>query len=356
MTQIDKRLNNIEDIFEFTSHERFQDIHFKWNEKLNLKAIVAIHSTKFGPSLGGCRFIEYPNTDSAIIDALRLARGMSYKNAMAGLNYGGGKAVIIKPRHIPDQKAFFEAFGEFVHELGGRYITAKDSGTTLDNMDIIATKTPYVASTSEMVDPSPSTALGVRQGILAAVKHRFNQDNLEGLHVAIQGVGYVGHSLAAYLHELGARLTVCDTDEASVERCVKEFGASRVTTDEIYAVDCDIFAPCALGAIINDETIPLLKTKIIAGAANNQLAQVRHGQALLDKGILFAPDYIVNAGGVIHATYKYDKKSDAEANDKIINLYSTLLDIFEQAEKTGKPTNIVADEIAYKMLHDEETT
>jgi len=354
MTQLDKKLNKIDDIFEFTSHERFQDIHFKWNEKLNLKAIVAIHSTKFGAPLGGCRFIEYPNTDSAIIDALRLARGMSYKNAMAGLEHGGGKAVIIKPRHIPDRKAFFEAFGEFVHELGGRYITAKDSGTTLEDMDIIATKTPYVASTSEMVDPSPFTALGVKQGILAAVKHRFNQDNLDGLHVAIQGVGYVGYPLAAHLHELGARLTVCDIDETNVQRCVDEFGASSVHPDEIYSVDCDIFSPCALGAIINDETIPVLKAKIIAGAANNQLAQVRHGQALLDKGILYAPDYIVNAGGVIHAVHKYNKKSDQEAHDKIINLYSTLLDIFEKAKHAGKPTNIVADEIAYKMLHDED--
>ena len=351
MQQIDKKLNNIDDIFEFTAHEKFSDLHFKWNEELNLKAIIAIHSTKFGPSLGGCRFIEYPNTDSAVIDALRLARGMSYKNAMAGLNYGGGKAVIIKPREMPDRVAFFEAFGEFVNELGGRYITAKDSGSTLEDMDVIASKTNYVASTSAMVDPSPFTALGVKQGILAAIEHLYQKKDLEDMHVAIQGVGYVGYYLAKYLHELGSRLTVCDIDQTAVRRCVEEFGASQVATNEIYSVPCDIFSPCALGAIVNDETLPLLHCKIIAGAANNQLAQIRHGQALFDKGILYAPDYIINAGGVIHATYKYDNRSDEQANEKIINLYEVLLHVFEQSKKEQKPTDIIADEIAYAKLH-----
>jgi len=351
MQFVDKELNKIDDIFEFTAHEKFSDLHFKWNEKLNLKAIIAIHSTKFGPSLGGCRFIEYPNTDSAVIDALRLARGMSYKNAMAELNYGGGKAVIIKPREVSNRTAFFEVFGEFVEELGGRYITAKDSGTTLEDMDIVATKTPYVASTSDMDDPSPFTAFGVKQGILAAVKHRFGKDDLSGLHVAIQGLGYVGYYLAKALHALGARLTVADINESAIARVVTEFGASSVPADAIYEIECDIFAPCALGATINDETIPLLKTKIVAGAANNQLAQVRHGQALFDKGILYAPDYIINAGGVIHATYKYDQRSDDEANEKILNLYDVLLNVFQESQKQGKPTDIIADEIAYAKLH-----
>lgn len=352
MQSVDKKLNKIDDLFEFSTHETFQNLHFKWNPKYNLRAIVAIHNTKLGPSLGGCRFVSYPDTDSAIVDALRLARGMSYKSAMAGLDFGGGKAVIIKPATLPDRVAFFEAFGDFVNELGGRYITAKDSGTTLEDMDVIATRTPYVASTSDMIDPSPFTSLGIKQGIMAAVKFKFDQDHLDGLHVAIQGVGSVGYYLSKFLHALGAQLTVCDVDQAATDRCVEEFGAKVVAPEMIYQVDCDIFAPCALGAIINDQTIPMLKAKIIAGGANNQLAQIRHGQVLHDLGILYAPDYIINAGGVIHATYKYQHRSEGEANQKINDLYSTLLDIFVKAKQLNKPTNVVADEIAYKKLHD----
>jgi leucine dehydrogenase len=248
-----------------------------------MRAIVAIHSTKLGPALGGCRFIEYPNTNAAIIDALRLARGMSYKAAISDLAFGGGKAVIIKPKGAFDRTALFKAFGRFVEELGGRYITAKDSGTTLEDMDIIATITNYVSSTSEMVDPSPFTAHGVRRGIEAAVKFQLGKDSLDGLRVAIQGVGYVGHYLAAELHALGAKLIVADTDTAAVTRCVNEFGAQAVGVDDIYAVDCDVFAPCALGAIINDVTIPRIKASIIAGAANNQLDENRHGKILKQK-------------------------------------------------------------------------
>lgn len=351
MPTIDKNLNKIDDLFEFSTHENFQDLHFKWDPKVNLKAIVAIHNTHLGPALGGCRFIEYPNTDAAIIDVLRLARGMSYKSAMAGLKHGGGKAVILKPKEMPDQKAFFEAFGNFVNELGGRYITAIDSGTTLEHMDIIATKTPYIASTSAMVDPSPFTVSGIMQGIHAATKFRFKRDSLEGIHVAIQGLGAVGFDLATRLHEQGAVLTVYDLNPHVVEHCVTKLGARAVNADDIYAVDCDIFSPCALGATLNDKTIPLIKASIVAGAANNQLAQLRNGQMLFDKGILYAPDYVINAGGVIHAAYKYDKQSDEEAHKKITHLYDVLMNIFEQSTLKRKPTNVVADEIAYAILH-----
>jgi leucine dehydrogenase len=352
MIDIDKKLNKLEDLFEFSTHEKFENLHFKWDEKLNLKAIVAIHNTKLGPALGGCRFIEYPNTDTAIIDALRLARGMSYKSAMADLPHGGGKSVIIKPAHIPDEEAYFEAFGEFIHSLSGRYITAKDSGSTLEHMDIIARKTPYVASTSEMVDPSPFTALGIFQGILAAVHYQLKRKSLEDVHVSLQGVGSVGYYLAKLLHAEGARLTVYDVSQDAMKRCQEEFGASLATADTIYTIDCDVFSPCALGAILNDQTIPLIKAPIIAGAANNQLAQERHGQMLFDKGILYTPDYVVNAAGVIHAAYKYNKKSDEEAHQKILNLYHVLTDVFEQSTAKQKPTNIIADEIAYAKLHD----
>lgn len=343
-------MNKINDLFNFEHSVPFTDLHFKSDPKTGLQAIIAIHSTKLGPALGGCRFIEYPDTDAAITDALRLARGMSYKAAISGLAFGGGKSVLIKPKTPFDRKALFEAFGQFVEELGGRYITAKDSGTVLDDMDIIATQTRYVASTSSMSDPSPFTAHGVRRGIEAAVKFRLGKNSLDGIKVAIQGLGYVGHDLARELHELGAQLIVCDINPQATAACAKEFGAKVLSTDEIYQADCDVFSPCALGAIINDDTLPQLKATIIAGAANNQLAENRHGEALRARGILYTPDYVINAGGLIQATTKYEHGSDEIAKQKIHNLYIELLGIFERADRLNLPTNVVADHIAEERL------
>ncbi len=343
-------MDRIDDLFNFEHLTSYNDLHFKYDPITGMKAIIAIHSTKLGPALGGCRFIEYPNTNAAIIDALRLARGMSYKAAISGLALGGGKAVIIKPKGVFHRTALFEAFGRFVAELGGRYITAKDSGTTLEDMDTIATVTPYVSSTSEMVDPSPFTAHGVRRGIEAAVKFRLGKNSLDGIRVAIQGVGYVGHYLAKELHGLGAKLIVTDIDADAVARCVKEFGATAVSSDEIYRVECDVFAPCALGAIINDITIPQIKAPIIAGAANNQLDEPRHGKILKQNNILFAPDFVINSGGLIHAATKYLHGSDELANKKIQDLYEALMTIFERAANVNLPTNLVADHIAEERL------
>jgi leucine dehydrogenase len=343
-------MDKIKDLFDFQHSVPFTDLHFKSDPKTGLQAIVAIHSTKLGPAFGGCRFIEYPDTDSAIIDALRLARGMSYKAAISGLAYGGGKSVIIKPKRVFDRKALFEAFGRFVEQLGGRYITAKDSGTILEDMDIIASQTSYVGSTSSMSDPSPFTAHGVRRGIEAAVKFRLGKDHLDGITVAIQGLGYVGHYLAKELHELGAKLIVCDINPQATAACEKEFGAQVVSTEEIYQVDCDVFSPCALGAVINDVTIPQLKATIIAGAANNQLAESSHGEELTKRGILYAPDYVINAGGLIQATTKYEHGSDEAVKQKIHNLYNELLGIFERATKLHLPTSVVADHIAEERL------
>lgn len=342
-------MEKIKDLFDFQHSVPFTDLHFKSDPHTGLQAIIAIHSAKLGPAFGGCRFIEYPDTDSAIIDALRLARGMSYKAAISGLAYGGGKSVIIKPKRVFDRKSLFQAFGRFVEELGGRYITAKDSGTTVEDMDVIASQSRYVGSTSSMSDPSPFTAHGVRRGIEAAVKFRLGKDNLEGVRIAIQGLG-VGRYLAQELHELGAQLIVCDINPQATAACEKEFGAQVVSTEEIYSVDCDVFSPCALGAVINDITIPQIKASIIAGAANNQLAESHHGEVLKDRGILYAPDYVINAGGLIQATTKYEHGSDDDVKQKIHNLYNELLGIFERATKLHLPTSEVADHIAEERL------
>lgn len=343
-------MDKINNLFDFERSVPFSDLHFKSDPKTGLQAIIAIHSTKLGPAFGGCRFIDYPTTDAAITDALRLARGMSYKNAISGLSYGGGKSVIIKPKQAFDRPAFFTAFGHFVAELGGRYITAKDSGTLLEDMDTIAKVTPYVSSTSNISDPSPFTAHGIRRGIEAAVKFRLGKDHLDGVKVAIQGAGSVGYYLAKELHALGAQLIVSDVNPKATARCAEEFGATVVTPDEIYQVDCDVFSPCALGAIINDTTIPLFKASIIAGGANNQLAEIYHGEELAKREILYAPDYAINAGGVIQAAIKYEHGSDETIKQKIHNLYYELLGIFERAAKFHLPTSVVADHIAEERL------
>ncbi len=340
-----------DDFLDYALKHGFGDLHFKVDEITGMKAIIAIHSTKLGPALGGCRFIEYPNTTTAIHDAMRLARGMSYKSALANLPLGGGKAVIIKPAHPFDRTAYMHRFGEFINELNGRYITAVDSGSHLSDMDIIATHTPYVASLSRYNgDPSPATAKGVFRGIQAAVLFKTGSENLDGLHVAIQGLGHVGYLLASHLHESGARLTVADINPTLVERVVKEFGAEAVSADIIHTIPCDVFAPCALGAIINDKTIHQLQTTIIAGAANNQLARTFHGQKLHDKGILYAPDYLINAGGVIFAASKYLNTPDETMHAKIDNIGTTLLAIFADSIRENRPTSAIADAMAEAKL------
>lgn len=347
-------IDNADYLLNLAEELGFGEFHVKIDKPTGLKAIIAIHNTKLGPALGGCRCIEYSSTGAAIIDALRLARGMSFKSAMAGLSHGGGKAVLIKPPVIVDRKAYFEAFAQFVHELGGRYITAKDSGTSMEDMDIIATKTPYVCASDKAdkihSDPSLFTALGILRGIQAAVKFKLGRDDMEGLHIALQGAGSVGYDLAKDLHKLGVRLTVCDKDQNAVQRCVDEFGAAVVAPDAIYSVPCDVFSPCALGAILNDRTIPLLQTTIVAGGANNQLADKDHGHQLWERGILYAPDYVINAGGVIYAATKYDHKPDDIIKDKIQHLYDVLLTIFERSKRENLPTNVITGTMAREKL------
>ena len=340
-----------DDFLDYALRHGFGDLHIKVNPETGMKAIIAIHNTKRGPALGGCRFIEYPNTAAALDDAMRLARGMSYKSALANLPLGGGKAVIIKPPHAHDRVAYMHHFGEFVHALGGRYITALDSGTQLSDMDIIEQHTPYVASLSRYDgDPSPATGRGILRGIQAAVLFKLGKDSLEGLHIAIQGLGHVGYFLATQLHELGARLTVADINPTLVEKVAKEFNAAIVSTDKIHRVPCDVFSPCALGAIINDDTLNQLQTTIIAGAANNQLAHTFHGQKLHDKEILYAPDYVINAGGVIFAAGKYLNLPTPLVNQQIDGIHAVLMEIFTRAAHENRPTSEVADKLAQEKL------
>lgn len=339
------------DFLDYALAHQFGDLHFKVDPATGMKAIIAIHNTKLGPALGGCRFIEYPNTASAIEDVMRLARGMSYKAASVNLPLGGGKSVIIKPQGAFNRTAYFHAFGKFVEELKGRYITALDSGTELNDMDIIAEHTTHVASLSRYNgDPSPYTAKGIFLGIQAAVAFKFKQQDLKGLHVAIQGLGHVGFLLAQYLHEAGARLTVADISSERTQKAQILFNATVTSTSVIHSIPCDVFVPCALGAVISDHTLPELQTQIIAGAANNQLAHSFHGNSLHERGILYAPDYVINSGGLIFAASKYLESPTTQMEHSIQEIPNTLNKIFKLSLEENQPTSFIADRLAQEKL------
>lgn len=331
----------------------FGELFFKIDQVNQLSAIIAIHSTRLGPALGGCRFIEYTSIELAIHDALRLAQGMSYKAALANLPLGGGKTVLMRPKQLSDRTAYFRALGRFVNELKGRYIIAMDSGVVIEDMDSIALETPYVVTTSKHKgNPAPYTALGVLYGIEAAVKFKFHHDHLEGVHVAIQGLGHVGFALANALHKRGARLTVCDNNTELMQRYAKDLQASVVRPEEIYALECDVFSPCALGGVLNAETIPMLNAAIVAGSANNQLAEPQHAETLHQKGILYAPDFVINAGGLIYAYAEYQNRLNREhVVQQISTIYSTLLEIFKNADEKNKFPSSIADSLAESRLN-----
>ena len=345
------------DLFTYSDELKFGELHLKTDVETGLHAIVAIHNLKFGPAIGGSRFIEYPDSLSAIRDAMRLGRGMTYKAAISGLPHGGGKAVIVRPKGMTEAQRvdIFAGFGQFVDSLGGRYITCEDSGTTVGDMTIVKQHTNsvlgYDPNSGSSGDPSPLTALGVRRGIEAAAMFRWNRDNLDGLHVAIQGVGHVGYYLAKELHERGARLTVSDINKDNVQRCVNEFNAQVVEPSDIYSVQCDIIAPCALGAILNDDTIPQLNCEIIAGASNNQLAETRHGVMVMERDILYAPDYAINAGGLINVAQEYAGYDADKVLDKVGQIYDTMLSIFERGAKGKLPMDVVADRMVEEKLY-----
>jgi leucine dehydrogenase len=317
------------------------------------KGIIAVHNTTLGPALGGTRFWNYDSEEEAIVDALRLARGMTYKAAVAGLNLGGGKSVIIGDPRTTRREMIFRAHGRFVDSLKGRYITAEDVGTGVEDedMDFVQMETNHVAGIAgRSGDPSPVTAYGTYRGIKAAAKAKFGDDSLNGMTIAVQGTGHVGYYLCEYLAEEGARLVVTDIDESRVQTVVNEFGASAVKPDAIYTVDAQVFAPCALGAIVNDKTIPNFKFQVIAGAANNQLAEPRHGDELERRGILYAPDYVINAGGLINVYGELNEWSNERSKRKAGEIYDTLIDLFELAKKEGLPTYEAADRLAERRI------
>ncbi|MBA3396833.1 MAG: amino acid dehydrogenase [Deltaproteobacteria bacterium] len=342
------------DVFGKLSNYDFGEVHFRLDKATQLKAIVAIHDSRMGPALGGCRFIEYDTDEAAYIDALRLARGMTYKAALAGLAHGGGKSVIIRPKSRFDRVALFRAFGRFIEDLRGHYITAEDSGTGLEDMEIIRTMTKHVTgidpSHGGSGDPSPFTALGVRRGIEACVKFKLGKPDLKGVHVAVQGVGHVGYYLCKELHGAGAKITVADIDPHKSERARREFGAAIVAIDDVPKVECDVFAPCALGAGINDVTVPFLQAPIVAGAANNQLAEPRHGNDLHSRGILYAPDYAINAGGLVNVAQEVRGYDAAAARAQTLKIYDTIYDICERSKRLNAPTYKVADMMVEEKL------
>jgi leucine dehydrogenase len=341
-------------VFEHLQHYDYGKVHFCRDAATGLSAIVAIHDSRLGPALGGCRFIHYPHEELALVDALRLARGMTYKAAISGIPHGGGKSVIIRPQRQFDRAALFRAFGRFIESLHGEYISAEDSGTSIEDMEVVRSVTKHVTGIAPerggSGDPSPFTALGVRRGIEACVKFSMERATLEGLHVVVQGIGHVGYWLCKELHDLGARLTVADVDPLKAERAAREFGATVVPLDQIFSVECDVFAPCALGSALNDDTIPKLKCKIVAGAANNQLAEPRHGDDLMHRGILYAPDYAINAGGLVNVAQEYAGYDESKSRQRTMAIYDTIYEIAERAKKAMQPTYRIADAIVEEKL------
>ena len=315
------------------------------------RGFVAIHSTKLGPAVGGTRFWKYHNDEAAIQDLLRLARGMTYKNALAGIPFGGGKSIVLRPDGEVDREKLFRAHGRFVETFGGAYITAEDVGTNPDDMAIVRQETKHAAGLRELSgDPSPFTARGVFRAMQAAAKHRWGLNSLVGKTIALQGCGNVGYHLAANLHQAGARIIASDVDAAKVDRVVNQFGAIAIGSEEIYEVDADVYAPCALGGSINDETISQFKVEIIAGGANNQLLEGRHGDELENRGILYAPDYAANAGGVINGCRELLGWEPSQSLAKVDEIYETVLSIFRTADAEDIPTYKAADRLAEQRL------
>ncbi|MCG6957889.1 MAG: leucine dehydrogenase [Gemmatimonadetes bacterium] len=341
------------ELFDLMAEHGHEQLVF-WSEPLfGYKGIIAIHDTTLGPALGGTRFWNYASEADAIVDALRLSRGMTYKAAIAGLSLGGGKSVIIGDPNTPNREMVFRSHGRAVDSLKGRYITAEDVGTSPDDMEFVQMETEHVVGVvGGSGDPSPVTAYGVYRGIKACAAFRYGDESLAGRHVAVQGVGHVGYYLCRDLAAEGAKLTVSDIDPDRVRRIVEEFGATAVQSDAIYDVEADVFAPCALGAVVNDDTLGRFHFDIVAGAANNQLARAEHGQSLEQKGVLYAPDYVINAGGLINVYGELERWSPERAKWKAGEIYGTLLRIFERARSESVSTSVAADRLAEARIMD----
>ena len=343
--EISKDENNVLGKMVGMDHEQ---VLFCQDRATGLKAIVAVHNTVLGPALGGTRMWNYANEEDAITDVLRLSRGMTYKNSISGLNLGGGKAVIIGDSYTQKNEALFRRFGKFVESLSGKYITAEDVGISPQDMVWVNKETNHVAGLpGKSGDPSPVTAYGVYVGMKACAKAQFGTDSLNGIKVAVQGAGHVGQYLIKHLTDEGAKVFVTDIHEPSLKDVSEKYGSTIVGLDEIYDLDVDVYAPCALGATVNDATLERLKCSIIAGAANNQLEQeIIHGKAVMDRGIIYAPDFMLNAGGVINCFAEVDGKSAEWAMEKAAQIYDTTTEIINGSKANNIPTYAIANKMA----------
>jgi leucine dehydrogenase len=343
-------------VFDHVEFDNHESVHYFRDEKTGLKAIVAVHSTALGPGAGGTRRWIYTSDAEALTDVLRLSRGMTYKNAVAGLKFGGGKAVILASEDAPKSPELFRAFGRCVDSLSGRYVTAEDVGCSVDDMRYVGEETQFVSGLPQSGqdaggDPSPWTALGCIQGIVAAVKARLGRDSLDGIRVAVQGVGHVGYYLCRLLHEAGAELFIADVNGDNLKMTLDAVPAMVVPPSEVLFADVDVLAPCALGNILTSSTIPIIKAKVIAGAANNQLSTPADGLRLAQRDILYAPDYVINAGGIISVAHEYyGDASEDDVRADVGRIKDRLTDLFREAAETGRPTNELADELARKLV------
>lgn len=341
-------------IFESMSTYGYGEAHLVRDERVHLRAVVAIHDSRRGPALGGCRFVSYMNEEAAVMDALRLARAMTFKAALAKLPHGGGKSVILAPSGEYDRSALFTRFAAFIDDLGGRYITAEDAGTGIADMELMRKRTKHVVGLGRerggSGDPSPFTALGVRRGIEACVEIVLGKQSLNGVHVAVQGVGNVGYHLCKELAQAGARITCADVRDDLAKTVASEFGAKVAPAAEIHRTACDVYAPCALGGAINDRTLPQLNCRIVAGAANNQLASEECGTVLHQKGILYAPDYAINAGGLINVAQEVAGYDAESSRSRTLAIHGTIMEIAQRSRRNNIPPQRVADGLVQEIL------
>lgn len=343
-------------VFDHPEFDQHETVKFVADAKTGLRAIIAIHSTALGPAAGGCRRWQYLDSAAALTDALRLSRGMTYKNAIAGLNFGGGKSVILATDAAPKSEDLFRAFGRAVESLNGQYVTAEDVGCSVEDMRHVNAETNYVSGlpksgASAGGDPSPLTAMGVFLGIQAAVKERLATDSLKGVSVAVQGVGHVGLNLCRLLHEAGARLTIADVNRHNLQMARDELPVTEVAPNALLYSKVDVLAPCALGNVLTAQTIPNIEAKVVAGAANNQLSTEQDGTRLMARDILYAPDYVINAGGIINVAHEYfGNSSEEKVRAEIEEIPNRLSKIFAEARETGEATNLIADRMAQRIV------
>jgi leucine dehydrogenase len=340
-------------VFSSSAFDHHELVAFHCDPGTGLRAIIAVHDSSLGAGVGGCRMYPYADDEAALEDVLRLSRGMTYKSALAGLPFGGGKSVIIGNPAQDKTPDFLRAMGDFIHAQGGRYVAAEDSGTGVDDIRIMHERTPYVSGIDDNEfggDPSPHTAFGVYLGILTAVQHRLGQDNLTGLSVAVQGLGHVGYHLARLLVRAGANVVAADMNDANLARAVRELGVEPVAVEDILYQAVDVLAPCAMGAVLNQQTIPRIRAGIVAGAANNQLATIDDGADLQGRGILYCPDFLINAGGIIDVYHQRMGSADRVKQEHILGIRKSLAEVLRRAAETQGQTHLIAEALAMEQL------